>query len=102
VDSVLVPNRGNFANGCSRATEIELDLDEWSATQVREYGPEECIRNYMLGHAERLPDGNTMTTFTTSRQIDEATPDATLLLALRCSTCNNSMPRFVGALQPVS
>jgi hypothetical protein len=30
------------------------------------------------------------------------TGEATWLLAIRCSTCNNPMPRFVGVLDPVS
>jgi hypothetical protein len=82
-DGVLVFNRGNFANGCSRASEIELDMDSWSATLVWEYGSEECVSNYMLGHAERLDGGNTMTTFTTAGQIDEATPEGELVWRVR-------------------
>lgn len=78
-DGVLVFNRGDFQNGCSRANEIALDLDDWSAETVWEYSSEECIINYLLGHTERLPGGNTVTTFTTAGQIDEVTPDGELV-----------------------
>ena len=69
---LLVFNRGDWVNGtsCSRAVEIDLDLDARTAVAASTYTGPECESVAFLGNAEHLPGGGTLVTFSSSGLID--------------------------------
>ena len=80
-----------FANGStelqnSRALEIALDEQAWTAEVVWEHQAEPSLYVYSFGDIQRLPAGATAITWSTSGRIDQVTPDhdvaATLTLPL--------------------
>ena len=60
---VLLFDNGNVARGYSRAIELELDLEEMTATLVWEWRPEPDIYADIWGDADRLPNGNRLINF---------------------------------------
>ena len=80
-----------FANGMtelqnSRAVEIALDEQDWTAEVTWEHEAEPSLYVYSFGDIQRLPAGATAITWSTSGRIDQVTPDhdvaAELLLPL--------------------
>jgi hypothetical protein len=82
-DRILVFNRNivygedlpDDTEGCSQASELQLDMAEGSVDQLWSYGSEECVWVIFYGKAHRLEGGNTMVIFSSAGQIDETTPE---------------------------
>jgi hypothetical protein len=88
----MLPN-GNFlffANGPMNggqpaALEYRLDTSAWTATRVWSYQPN-GITSPVLSDVQRLPNGNTLVTFSAGGQIHEVDSSGALLMSLRASS----------------
>ena len=65
------PNEGDV----SRPVELELDLEAMDVTEVWAYEPDPPLNNGYLGDVQRLPNGNTLVTFSAQGVIHELDPD---------------------------
>jgi hypothetical protein len=84
-DRVLVFNRNinnpfqdeetEYDNRCSEALEIELDPSTGEAIRSWSYTGDDCLLVVYFGEARRLDNGNTMVIFSSSGQVNEATPE---------------------------
>ena len=79
---MLVFNRFLDFQNCSNATEIQLNEETRVATVTRIMESEDCIHVSYLGSAERLPDDNTIISWSSAGQIDEFQPDDTVSLRI--------------------
>lgn len=82
---LLAPNRLLFFNngptdGDSSALEVKLDLTAMTATQTWRYEPGEHVVIY--GDVARLPNADTLVTFSTLGLVHEVAPDGTLVREL--------------------
>lgn len=74
-DRVLVFNRGHLQPGgtgdCSWVTELQLDTIAATATPVWHWSSDDCVTVGFLGQAHRLPDGHTLTFWSSAGRITE-------------------------------
>jgi hypothetical protein len=80
-DRILLFNNGAAAES-SRAMEIVLDTTAMTAGKVWEYVPSPAIRSQIFGDAQRLPNSNTLVTFSTQGIIHEVDANKNLVRAL--------------------
>jgi hypothetical protein len=84
----LLPNgnflffsNGPFTNGMSQALEYSLNTTSWTATRVWQYQAQ-GVNSPVLSDAQRLPNGNTLVTYSTVGTIHEVTPSGQLVMSL--------------------
>ncbi len=73
-DTLLVFVNGQGSTN-SHVTELALDPDQGSAREVWSYWPDPGLGTPVLGDVERLPNGNTLATFSFSGVVHEVDPD---------------------------
>jgi hypothetical protein len=66
----------------STAREYALDTSAWTATSVWTYQAS-GINSVVLGDAERLPNGNTLVTYSTSATIQEIDPSGNVVMSIK-------------------
>src|SRR2546422_8868367 len=71
---ILFDNGNTHNPPFSRAVEYRLDQSAKTATLVWSYRPNPDIFSFALGFAQRLRDGNTLTTFGVLGTVHEVTP----------------------------
>jgi hypothetical protein len=71
--------------GPSIAREYHLDTTTWTASTVWTYQLSGVVST-VLGDAQRLPNGNTLVTFSTSGRIQEVDPSGNVVMTVRPST----------------
>ncbi|NQT79563.1 MAG: aryl-sulfate sulfotransferase, partial [Candidatus Aminicenantes bacterium] len=81
-DGLLVFNNGPYAETETRASEYELDLEQFTIGLRWEYQPDPPLGIYAFGDVWRLPTGNTLITWSSAGQIDEVTPEGELVWRL--------------------
>jgi len=81
-DNVLLFDNGSVERYSSRIEEYVLDVDAGTATLVWDYEPDPPLYCAFLGDAQRLPDGNTLATFSCAGQLDLVAPDGSLISRL--------------------
>lgn len=77
--SILLFSNGLPEETSSRALEIELDEAAKKMEVVWSYAPSPPLFSFTFGDVQRLPNGNTLVTFSNSGQIDEVAPDGALV-----------------------
>lgn len=77
-DRILIFSNGAMQNGVSRAIEIELDVENETATRRWEYF-ESGLSNAIMGDVQRLYNGNTLITYSQLGIIHEVNDDGELL-----------------------
>jgi len=84
----LLPNgnflffsNGPFSGGTSQALEYSLNTTSWTATRVWQYAAS-GINSPVLSDTQRLPNGNTLVTFSTVGTIHEVTSTGQLVMSL--------------------
>ena len=80
--SILVFDNQPVDAFTSRVVEYAFDPDDGSAELIWIYQPDPAFYCYGLGDADRLPNGNTLITWSTSAQLDEVDADGNLLWQL--------------------
>jgi hypothetical protein len=78
-------NNGSIATGVaglSNAREYQLDMATMKATLVWSYTAEK-INSMVLGDVQRLPNGNTLVTFSSMGAIHEVAPNGQLVMSLK-------------------
>ena len=84
-DRIVIFDNGPIDGLVSRAVEYELDLDAGVAELVWEYTDDPACYTAALGDVVRLPDGDTLVTFSSQGQVDQVRPDGELVWRLRSS-----------------
>lgn len=74
-DDHLLVFDNDGTSGTSRAVEYALDLQAGTAEQVWEYVPSPNIYTFVLGDVARLPDGDTLITWSVAGQIDRVSAE---------------------------
>jgi hypothetical protein len=90
-DSLLIFNNGNGFMGSSRVLEFDYDLQARSATQIFEY--DSGISAAYFGDVQRLPNGNTLVTYSPNGVIHEVDANGTLLREVTTNTIGYSRHR---------
>jgi hypothetical protein len=72
---LVVFENGDPSRGYSMAREFELDTVNMTATEVWSYVREPSVYVFAKGDVERLSNGNTLVTWSSSGEIQEVTPD---------------------------
>lgn len=72
-----------FNNGSRIAQEISLDPDTKQSAEIWRYSSE--YNSQVLGDVQRLPNGNTMVTYSTAGRIHEVDPNGARVMELRFS-----------------
>ena len=73
-------SNGPFSGGTSQALEYSLNTTSWTATRVWQYAP--GVNSPVLSDAQRLPNGNTLVTFSTVGTIHEVSASGQLVMSL--------------------
>ena len=68
--------------GPSIAREYALDTTTWTASSVWTYQAAGVVVSSVLGDTERLPNGNTLVTFSTAGQIHEVDPAGNVVMTI--------------------
>ncbi len=82
-DGIVVFDNGDPEGADSRAVEYALDEAARTVELRWEYHLDPPRYNVAMGSVERLPNGNTLITFSSLGQIDEVTPEGELVWRLR-------------------
>jgi hypothetical protein len=82
---ILMFNNG-AANAGSNAIEMTLDLTAKTATKTWEYTAMPLISNVVMGDVQRLPNGNTLVSFSTQGVIHEVDASMNLLQSISWGT----------------
>jgi hypothetical protein len=82
---LLMFNNGSGTAG-SNAIEIMLDPNAMTATKMWEYTASPVINNVIMGDVQRLPNGNTLITYSTQGIIHEVDANKNLLQSLSWGT----------------
>jgi hypothetical protein len=82
-DGIVVFDNGDPDAADSRAVEYALDAAAGTAALRWEYHLDPPRYNVALGDVDRLPNGNTLVTFSALGQIDEVTPEGEVVWRLR-------------------
>jgi hypothetical protein len=77
-DRLIIFNNGGTGAG-SKAIEIKLDLNAFTATIAWQYFADPPIANAILGDVQRVANGNTMVAFSTQGVMHEVDANGTLL-----------------------
>ncbi|MFT5679497.1 MAG: hypothetical protein ACI8RZ_000401 [Myxococcota bacterium] len=72
---LVVFENGEPSRGYSKAREFELDTKNMIATEVWSYTREPSVYVFAKGDVERLDNGNTLVTWSSSGEIQEVTPE---------------------------
>ena len=72
---LVVFENGEPSRGYSKAREFELDTENMIATEVWSYVREPSVYVFAKGDVERLSNGNTLVTWSSSGEIQEVTPE---------------------------
>jgi len=84
-DSILVFDNGTPNQAASMAIEYSFHEDEPQVEQLWSYDPDPSLFCFSLGIPIRFDNGNTLIDFSTAGEIDEVTPDGSLLWKLSAS-----------------
>jgi hypothetical protein len=79
-------NNGPMQNGMSAALEFTLNETAWTATKSTWEYRANGVNSTVLGDTQRLPNGNTLVTFSTGGQIHEVSPSGTLVQRLQTTS----------------
>lgn len=79
-------NNGPMQNGMSAALEYTLNTTSWTATKTSWEYRASGVNSSVLGDTQRLPNGNTLVTFSTAGQIHEVSPTGQLVQRLQAQT----------------
>ena len=90
-DSILIFNNGGGFSGSSRVLEYSYDLNTGAATQIFEY--DSGISALFFGDVQRLPNGNTLVTYSPNGVIHEVDANGTLLREVTTDTIGYSRHR---------
>ena len=71
--------------GMSQALEYRLDTTAWTATRVWSYQAS-GINSPVLGDAQRLPNGNTLVTYSQDGNMHEVNATGQLVMSLKASS----------------
>ncbi len=82
-DHILVFDNGTPEKMDSRVIEYALDESAGTAQNVWEHHNDPPLMSIGMGDVERLPDGNTLITWSGPGQIDEVAPDSRVLWRLQ-------------------
>ena len=82
-DGIVVFDNGLPTDGDSRVVEYALDEEHGTAEFRWEYRLDPPRFNVAMGDVDRLPNGNTLVTWSALGQIDEITPDGALVWRLK-------------------
>ena len=79
-DGFLVFDNGyHHAEMSSRVVEYTIDPEAHTLQKVWEFASETGVFNPLLGDARRLPNGNTLVSWTISGMLTEITPDGVVV-----------------------
>jgi hypothetical protein len=82
---ILMFNNG-AANAGSNAIEMQLDTNAKTATKLWEYTASPLISNVVMGDVQRLPNGNTLVSYSTQGVIHEVDANKNLLQSISWGT----------------
>jgi hypothetical protein len=82
---LLMFNNGAPGAG-SNAIELQLDLTAKTATKLWEYTASPSISNAIMGDVQRLPNGNTLVTYSTQGKIHQVDKDKNMLQEISWGT----------------
>ena len=78
-------NNGTMQGGNSTALSFMLNTTSWTATKQSFEYRASGVNSSVLGDVQRLPNGNTLVTYSTAGQIHEVSPTGTLVQRLQSS-----------------
>lgn len=81
-DRLVVFDNGTVDGACSRVVELTLVEGSEIVSESWTHEVDPCLFVYALGDVRRLPDGNTLITWSTSGQMDLVAPDGTVVWQL--------------------
>jgi hypothetical protein len=79
-------NNGTMQNGMSAALEFTLNETSWTATKSTWEYRASGVNSTVLGDTQRLPNGNTLVTYSTGGQIHEVSPSGALVQRLQTNS----------------
>jgi hypothetical protein len=79
-------NNGTMQGGMSAALQFTLNTTSWTATKASWEYRASGVNSSVLGDVQRLPNGNTLVTYSTSGQIHEVSPTGTLVTRFQSSS----------------
>jgi hypothetical protein len=79
-------NIGTMQNGMSAALEFTLNETSWTATKSTWEYRASGVNSTVLGDTQRLPNGNTLVTYSTGGQIHEVSPSGALVQRLQTNS----------------
>jgi hypothetical protein len=79
-------NNGTMQNGMSAAVEYTLNTTSWTATKSSWEYRANGVNSPVLGDTQRLPNGNTLVTYSTMGEIHEVSPTGQLVQRLDAQT----------------
>ena len=79
-------NNGPMAGGMSAALSFNLNTTSWTATKSSWEYRASGVNSPVLSDVQRLPNGNTLVTYSTGGQIHEVSPTGTLVQRFTSST----------------
>jgi hypothetical protein len=79
-------NNGQILNGMSTVQEYKLDTATMTATNVWTYQAD-TLNSRILGDVQRLPNGNTLVTFSSQGTIQELDSKGKLVMTLKSANC---------------
>lgn len=89
-------NNGNepgFGAGTSHAVEYALDLQAMTATEVFRYVSDSGLNSGSLGDVQRLPNGNTLVTYSNTGVIHEVDPEGEVVQVFSTGVVGYAMHR---------
>jgi hypothetical protein len=84
LNRLVIFNNGGLGgqNNESLALELELDLEEMTATVAWDYAADPGIENAVMGDVQRLANGNTVVSYSTQGVLHEVDPSGSLVREL--------------------
>jgi len=81
-DGLVVFDNGPYGGFETRASEFRVDYEDFVVERIWEYNPDPPFGIYAYGDASRLPNGNTLITWSSAGQMDEVTPEGDVVWRL--------------------
>lgn len=79
---LVVFDNGPYGGFETRASEFRVDYEDFVVERIWEYRPDPPFGIYAYGDVSRLPNGNTLITWSTAGQMDEVTPEGDVVWRL--------------------
>ncbi len=79
---MVVFNNGPYGGFETCASEFAVDYDTFTVERIWDYYPDPRLGIYAYGDASRLPNGNTLITWSSAGQMDEVTPQGEVVWRL--------------------